>query len=161
MTLRELLNKCFFKKVFNKIQFLYYKSEPTKNNRFLIEASYGYMKVYDSLSQKKKNPNNDWKIYITEKDYLEKGRIRSQYIDVCYFNNSEEKKYAIDFVPWDDLIDLEIHNCIKMDDTTTLAHILWEITFWGFCDSQIEKEKKLLTEASKETGTEFNLDKLD
>ena len=158
MTFRELLNKCLFKSVFNKIRLLYYMD---KSNTFLMEASCGYRKAYDALCQKKKNPNNDWKIYLTEKEIYPEECDGGKYIDVCYLNNEEDEIYSIDFVPWEDLIDLEIHNCAKMDDTTALAHILWEITFWGFSDSAINKEKKLLDEASKETITDFDLDKLD
>ena len=136
MTFRELINGCSFKSVFNKIQSEYLKG---KGEEFLTEESCNYRKVYDLLSQKSVSPNNEWKIYITEKEEGE-----DKYIDVCYYNEPDDEIFAIDFVPWSDLIDLEIYHCVEMDKITTLAHILWEITFHGFSESQIHKTKKSL-----------------
>ena len=136
MTLRELINGCSFKSVFNKIQSLYYE-DATKEK--LEGASYNYRKVYDLLARKPINDNDDWKIYITEKE--EDGE---KYIDVCYYNEVNDEIFAIDFVSWSDLIDLEIYLCVDMDDITTLAHILWEITFYGFNEESLAEAKKSL-----------------
>lgn len=136
MTFRELINGCSFKSVFNKIQSLYYE-DATKEK--LEGASYNYRKVYDLLARKPNNDNDDWKIYITEKE--EDGE---KYIDVCYYNEVSDEIFAIDFVSWSDLIDLEIYHCVQLDNTTTLAHILWEITFYGFNEESLAEAKKSL-----------------
>ena len=136
MTFRELINGCSFKSVFNKIQSLYYE-DATKEK--LEGASYNYRKVYDLLARKPNNDNDDWKIYVTEKE--EDGE---KYIDVCYYNEIQDEIYAIDFVSWSELIDLEIYLCVDMDDITTLAHILWEITFYGFNEESLAEAKKSL-----------------
>ena len=136
MTFRELVNGCSFKSVFNKIQSLYYKDAKEDE---LEKASYNYRKVFDSLSRKPNNQNDDWRIYITEKE--EDG---DKYIDVCYYNELDDEIFAIDFVSWSDLIDLEIYYCVDLDDTTALANILWEITFYGFTEDQILETKKSL-----------------
>ena len=136
MTLRDLLNKSSFKSVFNKIHKIYYKNNKEDE---LEKVSYNYRKVFDLLCQKPKNQNEDWRIYITEKE--EDG---DKYIDVCYYNELDDEIYAIDFVSWSELIDLEIYLCVDMDDITTLAHILWEITFYGFNEESLAEAKKSL-----------------
>ena len=37
-----------------------------------------------------------------------------------------------------------------MSSPEYLAHILWEITFWGFSEEQIEKQKQITIDASNE-----------
>ena len=45
---------------------------------------------------------------------------------------------------------MEIFKTAKISDLECLAHILWEITFWGFSQEEIEKQKQTTLEASNE-----------
>ena len=48
----------------------------------------------------------------------------------------------MDFTPWEDLIDANIKNALSIDSPTTLAHILWEMTFYGFSAESINEAKE-------------------
>jgi len=62
----------------------------------------------------------------------------------------EDEIYSFDFIEWRDIIDMEILKTVKISDIECLAHILWEITFWGFSEEEIEKQKQITLEASNE-----------
>ena len=67
------------------------------------------------------------------------------YIDVCLSRVSDEETFALDFVDWREIIDMDIRCEKKLDNHGILCHILWEITFWGFSnDSMLQSGRDLL-----------------
>ena len=54
---------------------------------------------------------------------------------------SEEESFACDFVPWNEILgcELEKENCTTAE---ALAHIFWEITFYGFSANNVENKRK-------------------
>ena len=131
MTLRELINQCNYKSVFNII----YKSHYSKEEKGkVLKADLSFLSAWNILSELNKNPVNECEIHlisITTDD--------SDIIDVCYYSSIEDEFYALDFIPWSDLIDLEVKSGIS-SPAEILAHVLWEITFWGFSPDEIENE---------------------
>ena len=75
--------------------------------------------------------------------------------DVCVLDEEKDELSAMDFISWEDLIDLEVFNAINLPNEEVLAAILWEITFWGFDEETIQKEKNKLQEAIDETNCEI------
>ena len=57
---------------------------------------------------------------------------------------------------WEDLIDAEIRKGVFLDDCTILAHILWEITFYGYTREAVKEAEDNLKELSDkiESGEE-------
>jgi len=148
MTLRDLIYTCSYKSVFNVIYKVYYKDKPDEE---ISNADLGFLGAWQNLYKLKANPNKDWKVYITEKE-----DDNEKFIDVCWYNEAEDKLYAIDFVDWEELIDSEIYKAVPMNDTTAAAHILWEITFYGFSASTVKEEAVKLQELTEriESGEE-------
>ena len=145
MTLRDLLKECNRNKVMNIIQKEYYLKELDHFNE--IYASYD--SVWETLMFKELNPNKEYEIYLRE---LSEG-FDNTYIDVCLYCPEDEMTYAMDLTAWEDLIDYKIktkHD--KIDAHKALAHILWEITFYGFSEDEITQEKDKLKKLSKEVG---------
>ncbi|MBL69543.1 MAG: hypothetical protein CMO74_14065 [Verrucomicrobiales bacterium] len=132
MTLRDLIYVCSYKSVFNIIHKTYFKD---KSNEEISDADVSFLGAWQNLYKLQKNPNKDWKVYITEKE-----DDNQKFIDVCWYNEVEDELYAIDLVEWEELIDSEIYKAVTMDNTTAAAHILWEITFFGFSASAVRKE---------------------
>ena len=143
MTLRELMAKCRYKPTFNAIHQLYYKKESYAKTASADIAFLGAWKELESLYP---NINPQWKI-----DLQDRGRGGQKVIDVCWYSVEEDELYALDFVDWHELIDAEIQGCDPSTlDSEALAHILWEITFWGFSRQQIQRESlKLSSEVDK------------
>ena len=69
---------------------------------------------------------------------------------MCLYSVEEDEFYALDFVDWRELIDAEIQAPDPLPHPEALAHILWEITFWGFSREQIQGESLKLSSAIEE-----------
>jgi len=142
-TLRDLLIQCDYKFVFNSIYKKFYQSEKYTNSQ-IVEYDLRYSKVVKELLSLPKNPKENLKIYLAS---VGLGNID---IDVCLFDEVEDELFSFDFVSWKDIIDIEIFNTVKMTQADTLAYILWEITFWGFSEKEIQKQSKKIQDESNE-----------
>ena len=143
MTLRELLKETPYKSVFNVIYKTFYQEKKYLNSR-IIEADVAYSKVYKELIDLPENNIENQKIYIANVADL------AQEIDICLLNETEDELYSFDFIPWKDVIDLEILKTAKLSSVECLAHILWEMTFWGFSQEEIERQKQITIDAANE-----------
>ena len=142
MTLRELIRGCSHASMFNFLRLNYYSDESNNN---LIEYSVKYRRTCSDLISLPDNPNSALKIYITEPN---KGE--DNFIDVCLLNKDDDELFAMDMVPWEDLIDMEIYKAVDLNNNESLAHILWEITFWGWNPDEVLEERRKLLEATKD-----------
>jgi len=140
MTLRKLLKSCRHKDVFNILYREYYLEEKSEA---IHTAAMGYRKVVEKLLTLPQQTNKEYKIH------LQKGE-GDMPIEVGLYCNENDETYAVDLTPWNDLIDAEIKSDIILDNCTTLAHILWEITFYGFSQEENEKTLKELAADLKE-----------
>ena len=145
MTLRDLLKKCRYKDVFNSIHEKYYQG---KKSGETYEADTGYRKVFSELLMLPAKKSSEYHIYLTK----ECPEINKKGVHVSLYCEEDEQTYAMDFTPWEDLIDAEIRKEISLDDTTTVAHILWEITFYGFSAGAVNEAKDELGKIIKEGG---------
>tara|TARA_B100001093_G_scaffold519468_1_gene608623 strand:- start:1015 stop:1485 length:471 start_codon:yes stop_codon:yes gene_type:complete len=155
MTLRELINCNAYKNVFNFLYKIYYKD---KDSSEVEKFDVAYLDVWNNLIKKKLNLKKDYKILIKEFPANPEDEFSESFIDVCLEEKGEI--FSIDLVIWNDLIDVEV--CKKADicDAEALAHILWEITFYGFSEAQIENFRKSLDKLSKENGESIDLEDL-
>ena len=153
MTLRKLIQKHRYKEIFNIIYKEYYRSTPTSK---VEEADRNFYSAWNELkSYKECEPTNSYKIFITEtEDDLE---IPPQsFIDVCIYDSDKDEIFALDLVSWTEIIDSQILNATTIEEKESLAHILWEITFYGFTDSKISKERALLKKESSKIWKELS-----
>lgn len=160
MTLRELIRKCPYKKVFNELHKYYYYGNP---NETIERADLGYFGVYKALEQIPPSESTEWEIHVLKKTDSEDG----DYIDACYHNTKENETYAIDLTAWGELIDCEVKKLADISDIECVAHILWEITFYGFSEADIKLAKDEIDELRRriDSGEErlipFDLSELD
>ena len=66
--------------------------------------------------------------------------------------------FAPDLVPWESLIDREViaESPYKGGIAEIAAHILWEITFYGYSAADIRERLKSLTDEMKEASENYN-----
>tara|TARA_B110000305_G_scaffold175630_1_gene194290 strand:+ start:775 stop:1209 length:435 start_codon:yes stop_codon:yes gene_type:complete len=143
MTLRELLKETPYKSVFNTIYKLFYQEKKYLNSK-IIEADLAYSKVCEILLDLPEKEVENHRIYIAGVGSV------SEEVDVCFLDEVEDEIYSFDFIAWADIIDMKILKTAKISDIECLAHILWEITFWGFSQEEIEKQKQITIDAGNE-----------
>ena len=141
-TLRDLLTETSYKAVFNCLYKNFYQNKDYSKSD-IVERDLAYHKVVKSLIRLPSNPKPNLKIYLAS--------IGADCdIDVCLLDEIEDSLFSLDFVAWEDIIDMEIFNTVKISYAESLAYILWEITFWGFSQEQIKKQKQITIDAANE-----------
>jgi hypothetical protein len=143
MTLRDLISNCTFKKTFNELYKNYFKGS-LKNDE-IQKLDLRYYKFFEYLKSLPENKTSSNKIYVTHTsgdDFV---------VDVCFLDKNKDELFALDFINWDDIIDLEVYRTFKITDEECLAHILHEITFWGFDKETLDKQKKILRNSIDES----------
>ena len=136
MTLRELLNKSSYKLVFNEIYKNYYFRLPVEK---VTLADISYQRAYSELKGKPPHDDGGRNIHISQA-----GSTEGSYIDVCFYDRTQDSFYSLDLFPWSELIDCPIDRATNLDDSAALAHILWEITFHGFSEEVLSKQSRVL-----------------
>lgn len=77
---------------------------------------------------------------------------------VTLFDGDEH--FALDFMDWNELVDLEIKDKISQELSQMLAHILYEITWWGFTRESVKQQREELENMDRDNLIEFNLNEL-
>lgn len=129
--------------VFNILYDEYYADRDDINDNsidYVIESYASVCKELIKLDVEEYMYYSDDQLYVSEEADLD-GEI---YIGVCLRNKVTEDTYAVDFIPWNELIDLEIYSLTNLDKNAILAHILWEITFYGYTSEKVNKEREKL-----------------
>ena len=67
-----------------------------------------------------------------------------QYVGVTL--KKQDETWAIDFIPWGDLLCCEVVDNVGVDTSNLLAHILWELTFWGWTNSDVQEQASTLSD---------------
>jgi hypothetical protein len=142
MTLRELLYRKSFKNIFNVIYKTFLKDRTQDR---IVDLSIKFEKAFREL--KNIEQQNKTKNFISLNEIEDEGE---QIIDVCFYDESEDEHYALDFMDWGEIIECEVVAPKKFNQTTIVAHVLWEITFWGFSREKITEQRKTLNKVSEE-----------
>jgi hypothetical protein len=145
MTLRDLLRKTSYHAIFNCIHKEYYYKDPDDE---VIEVSLSYRRVINKLLSYDESPDPEYQILIRAPEG-EASEKTASFIDVYLQTSEDGETYAMDLVSWVELVDSEIHNHAKLNNDCAAAHILWEITFYGFTEECVDKEKVEMDELIK------------
>ena len=144
-TFRELLSKNSYKLVFNEIHKFYLKDKPVdQKHNFDIN----FYSAWNELLKLNKGKKTNDKLYLVQVDG--DPDPSNPIIDVCMIDEEKDELFSLDFVDWTDLIDMNIEKPNNMSEKECLSHILWEITFWGFSNKQVAKERKKLKKSIEE-----------
>lgn len=71
-----------------------------------------------------------------------------------------DTEYSMDFMDWNELIDLKIKDKTSREVSEMLAHVLYEITWWGFTRESVKQQRDELENVDHDNLIEFNLDEL-
>ena len=140
MTFQNLLRKVKYKPVFNIIHKEYYLNGGYSNDE-MMQIDYAYSRVFDHLSYRKQNKNND-NLQINFK-LIEDEDSSGPYVDVYLYDSDSDESFGLDFCEWGDVLSYEVHNSLELSDPQMVAHILWEMTFWGFTEEEVQNQKNI------------------
>ena len=154
MKFRELLKESGYKQVFNVIYKYYYRDKNHSEDE-IISFDILYRKAFDALLTKSAGNSNSFEILLQDIKADEE-----DIVDVCIKDLKTEEIFALDFIPWAELVDSEVNIREDMKNYEICAHILWEITFWGFTEKEIEAQKEATKNADNETSHSFSLNEL-
>jgi hypothetical protein len=143
-TLKELLKESSYKKTFNEIHNLFLKDKTLSEKQNFDLKFWG---AWTELNKLEGCDQPDLWIYLVE---VPAENEEESFIDVCMHDESEDEIYSLDFIDWTELINMKVKKPNKLSKEECLAHILWEITFWGFSNQQVSEERSKLKEAIKE-----------
>lgn len=87
-------------------------------------------------------------------------RSDTEEVDVCYYDTAQDQSYAIDLIDWSQLVDMMIEDAVGLGIADQIAHVLWEITFWGFSRDKINQEREKLAATFDDPGEIVSLDDL-
>ena len=93
-------------------------------------------------------------------DLVENG---SKLFDVYLLNKTNNETYGIDFLDWSELINKKIKTNFsgsELTESEILAHILWEMTFWGFSSDQVQRSGSKIIDQANEAVEEIDIENL-
>tara|TARA_B100002019_G_scaffold106695_1_gene91687 strand:+ start:29510 stop:29959 length:450 start_codon:yes stop_codon:yes gene_type:complete len=148
MTLQELLKSTRYKPVFNKV-YKHYLSESYTVSK-IENMDTGFLRAFDELREMTPETHEDKDVSHSTIYIKEVHQDQEAYIDVCLRNEDGDEYFSLDFLPWKSLLQLNIDSNIKLNKEEMMAHILWELTFWGFSSASVDAQGKKLIDIAEE-----------
>lgn len=151
MTLRELIHYVMDRGLINKTIGYIHQTDPRWRDKPVEQVFRRYTNSIREILELPGGEELDGYSLIVE------GNVQDdeEFTDV-YLDNGEEK-WSTSFVDWNELVDLPVVDKIKEEITGTLAHVLYDITFYGFTRKSVLDESDDLRERSKEDTIFFDL----
>lgn len=153
MNIKELVYKVSYKKVFNEI-YKYYLTRKTEEE--VTELDSCMYLAWNNLSktEHKASPHKDvedCKISLKQVEQNTEQCVEEDYIDACLYSEVEDEFFSIDFLPWEHLMQKEIINPLGLNKEQVMAHILWELTFWGYSSEKVVKAGESIMQDGNES----------
>ena len=142
MTLKQLAQKTKWGDVRRYLQF-YYPEQKKSLPR--------YKEIFAEI-QEMKDKKTDPKEYIDIKRIFDKFEKENSENSGEYYDIATNK-YSLSFRPWIDVINLKVRQN-NLFNAQIMAHFLWEITYSGFYEKDVQKKGdelfKIVSKAKKE-----------
>lgn len=113
----------------------------------------GYRQVWDTLHNlQPKNTTKSVQIEV-DKDYEGNPWFIVGGID------KEGQRWAIEFEDWSEWLSMPVISPPEMSETEQLAHILWEMTFFGYNQGAIDDIKQEIFDRKEEAEEQYKSEK--
>ena len=148
MTVSELICNADFNLAWDIIEKEYYAED--ENKIHLKETYRSFLLLLKKLELKE---NKQYKILslIEYFDDLEED-IEMKIWDISMFSHEDDTIYSLSFIDWDEVMEYDI--CEKsLNDygvATITAHLLYELSFWGFDKQSVTVKKEELAKRHEE-----------
>ena len=158
MTLRELINYVMDRGNFHKTVTFLHTTNTTFKERSIHDVTHMYSNmVAELLELPGSDELSNYTIIIEPAEQDGEDFIDTHLID------SEGNRVAMDLVDWNEIIDLKINDKVSRELSEMLAHVLYELSWWGFTNQSITDQREELIEQSenRENLIEFSLSGVD
>jgi hypothetical protein len=143
MILKDLLDDADYDEVFEELKNNYYKDESQEE---LLEVHANYNEVFNKLMNLELEFGSDnYTLNITtekEWDFDENGN--SYHTDKTYWhvnciNDTTKENYGIDFCRWNEVLGYDVvrDQVKEIGKSSYIAHVLYELTYYGFDENSI------------------------
>jgi len=154
MTLRELVHAVMNTGNWNKVTSIIYDTYYTENDQ-RKDIDHAYMNVFAELIELPTNKSTDT-IAIVEHTSLIPGEdddsTIEKYVDV-HLKNAAGEPASMSYVDWAELVDMNISCDMDITINEQLAHVLWEMTFYGFSNEAVKQSRLDLERVIEQTET--------
>ena len=143
--------------MFTEIYDTYY-NDKSKHEYANVKAA--YEAVCDELIELNGTPSSHVLTVVYREELVKEGL--EHHVLLC----EESQVYGVDFVHWESIVDADVEYDGEIyKDYQALAHMLWEMTFYGFTAEKIRSGAEEMNQLVKSTDKginleEFNLDDL-
>ena len=139
MTLQKLIKKCFYKPVFNNIYKHYLKEDVYYTANKVSQMDINFLQAWNELSNTIPAESEDKDVKDSVIFIGNRVEDEEVFTEVCLLNKVNNETYGLDFLDWNVLLAKEIKTDFELADSEILAHILWELTFWGFSSEAVKQ----------------------
>ena len=108
----------------------------------------GYKVVFEQLRDMPPAPSSDYMLFITTESWNGDEWVR---VNLRLYKG-DDSLHATDFMPWNEILAMEVFtDPRKYTLSEIVAHVLFDITFWGFSEKQMEENEKKLDELAHDS----------
>lgn len=148
MTVSELICNADFNLAWDIIEKEYYAED--ENKIYLKETYRSFLLLLTKLEVKENKP---YKILSLIKyfDDLEED-IEMKIWDISMFSHEDDTIYSLSFIDWDEVMGYDVCEKSLSDygDVAVTAHLLYELSFWGFDKQSVTVKKEELQKSHQE-----------
>lgn len=143
-TLKELFLQTTWKQVLESLKRYYLEDVDDEESELMFEY------VYVKLCNMKPVTRND--NMIIDIRWIKHNELSKGYYDVSGFK--DETYYALDFTPWAEWLGMKVNERLfnQFTNEDIVAHCIWEMTFHGFEEEQIQEKKDDLNRIVEEVN---------
>lgn len=144
MTLRQLIEHVIDRNMFNSCATYIQHINPEWKDREFTDIVRTYKNVAVELADLPGDDEIADHQIIIQDVVSELQNVKENYVDVHLHDG--ESSWSIDFIDWNQLVDLKIvDHTSSRDLCERLANILYEVTFWGMTRESVCQEQHRLT----------------
>ena len=143
MRFKEIINDMNIESTLDFLEKYYYTGDDAK---FFADYKNGYINVINELKilepiindmviNVKLIPEKTWNDPDTNEIYID-----DAYYDVSGFISTSEYSQGLEFTKWEEWLGMEINNINNIPNHEFIAHCLYELTFIGFDQNNIQEE---------------------
>lgn len=118
----------------------------------LVNNFYEFDEIFPVLEKEYRRTNKQayysaWSELKRTRPKYNQGVIHIEYVDAedesyhHVYHMDQGERYAMDFVDWSEVLGMEV-DIGNYTYEEALAHILWEITFYGYSSAEVQKARK-------------------
>lgn len=154
MTLRELINHVLDRGKFHKTIGYIHSTDPKWQKQDIARVHSSYTNAVQELMDL---PGSD---ELADHKIVVESNVQDQEEFVDVYIESDTGRWGTCFIDWNDLIDLPIADKISTELSDVLAHVLYDITFWGFTRKNVIEAGESIMNIDETEVIEVDLDTL-